>query len=153
MRFPDDQVHEGPAAELARELPGLRLVDPLQWPFALSAGERLGGRMKADLGRSLQGGAMSKPEPNGKRQDDDRWADVRNRFGDIYKENPENARRSGRWATLRDRLGIAAVILALAVLGFMMVDGSIVNFRCTFAEFITFECNRWAGEEHPSLRR
>ena len=60
---------------------------------------------------------MSKPEPNGKRQDDDRWADVRNRFGDIYKENPENARRSGRWATLRDRLGIAAVILALAVLG------------------------------------
>ena len=96
---------------------------------------------------------MSKPELDGERQDDDRWADVRNRFGDIYKEEPENARRRGRWAALRDRLAIVAAILVLVALGFLMVDGSIVNFRCTFAEFITFECNRWAGEEHPSLRR
>ena len=95
---------------------------------------------------------MSSPEPDKDQHGNDRWADIRNRFGDLYKE-PENPRRSRRWATFRDRLAIVAVILALALLGFFMVDGSIVNFRCTFAEFITFECNRWAGEEHPSLRR
>ena len=59
----------------------------------------------------------------------------------------------GRWAGIKDRLAIIAVILVLAFFVFMMFDGSIVNFRCTFAEFVTFECNRWVGEEHPSLRR
>ena len=92
---------------------------------------------------------MSKPEPDN--QDKDHWADIRSRFGDIY-EKPQSGGK-GRWATIKDRLAIVAVILALALLGFLMVDGSIVNFRCTFAEFITFECNRWAGEEHPSLRQ
>lgn len=61
--------------------------------------------------------------------------------------------RSGRWAAIKDKLAIVAVILVLALLVFMMLDGAIVNFRCTFAEFITFECNRWGGEEHPSLRQ
>ena len=95
---------------------------------------------------------MSSPEPDKDPRGKDRWADIRNRFGDIYK-GPEDPRSSRRWAIFRDRLAIVAVIVALALLGFFMVDGSIVNFRCTFAEFITFECNRWAGEEHPSLRR
>lgn len=93
---------------------------------------------------------MSKPEIDD-RQDDARWADIRSRFGDIY-EKPQSGGK-GRWATIKDRLAIVAVILALALLAFLMVDGSIVNFRCTFAEFITFECNRWVGEEHPSLRK
>ncbi len=61
--------------------------------------------------------------------------------------------KSGRWAKIKDRLAIVAVVLVLAFLVFMMFDGAIVNFRCTFAEFITFECNRWGGEEHPSLRQ
>lgn len=89
------------------------------------------------------------PQEPDKPQDTDSWADVRSRYADIYQ--PPRIR--GRWAHVRDRLAIVAVILVLALLGFMMVDGSIVNFRCTFAEFITLECNRWAGEEHPSLRQ
>lgn len=94
---------------------------------------------------------MSKPEVDN-RQDDARWADVRSRFADIYQK-PETGRESKRWNVLKDRLAIVAVILALALLGFLMMDGWVVNFRCTFAEFVTFECNRWAGEEHPSLRK
>lgn len=89
------------------------------------------------------------PQEHAKPQDADNWADVRSRYADIYQ--PPG--RRGRWAHIWDRLAIAAVILVLALLGFMMVDGSITNFRCTFAEFVTFECNRWAGEEHPSLRQ
>ena len=80
-------------------------------------------------------------------QDDDRWADVRARYQDILRENGKS-----RWAVVKDRLAIVAVILVLAFFVLMMIDGSIENFRCTFAEFVTFECNRWAGEEHPSLR-
>lgn len=74
--------------------------------------------------------------------------DLRRRLG----EGGE-APGGGRWASIKDRLAIVAVILVLAFIVFMMLDGAIVNFRCTFAEFITLECNRWGGEEHPSLRR
>ena len=89
------------------------------------------------------------PQEQDKPQDTDSWADVRSRYADIYQ--PPG--RRGRWARVSDRLAIVAVVLVLAFLVFMMFDGSITNFRCTFAEFVTFECNRWAGEEHPSLRR
>jgi hypothetical protein len=87
-------------------------------------------------------------DPLDNRQDD-LLADIKSRFGDLYQAPKENK----RWSRIRDRLAFTAVILVLAILLFLMIDGSIVNFRCTFAEFITFECNRWAGEEHPSLRR
>ena len=90
---------------------------------------------------------MSK-EPLDERQDN-LVADIKSRFGDLYQAPKENK----RWSRVKDRLAITAVILLLALLVFLMVDGSIVNFRCTFAEFVTFECNRWAGEEHPSLRQ
>ena len=84
--------------------------------------------------------------------DDDRWADIRSRYSDIY-EKPDTGPGKGRWATVKDRLAMVAVILVLALLGFLIMDGWVVNFRCTFVEFVTFECNRWAGEEHPSLRQ
>lgn len=74
--------------------------------------------------------------------------DLKGRFGDLNQEAPK-----GRWGSIKDRFAVVALILVLAFFVFMMVDGSITNFRCTFAEFITLECNRWAGEEHPSLRR
>lgn len=66
------------------------------------------------------------------RQDDERWADIRKRLEEFGQEP-----QSGRWAVIKDRLAIAAGI------------GSIVNFRCSFVEFITFVCNRWAGGEAP----
>lgn len=84
-------------------------------------------------------------------QDKDPWADVKARFSDIYDQTEKAPR--GRWAAIKDRLAIVAAVLVLAILVFLMLDGSFVNFRCTFAEFVTFECNRWAGEEHPSLRK
>ena len=89
---------------------------------------------------------MPKPELDS-RSDKEYLDDLRGRFSDTT----EPPKRS-RWAGIKDRLAIVAVILVLAFLVFMMFDGSITNFRCTFAEFVTFECNRWAGEEHPSLR-
>ena len=54
-----------------------------------------------------------------------------------------------KWAVLKDRLAIASVILALLVLLFMMIDGAIINFRCSFSQFITFECNRWDARWKP----
>jgi hypothetical protein len=91
-------------------------------------------------------------------ENDERWSDLKSRYGDLLRQResagPEDEQdESGRWAVIKDRIAIAAVILVLALLLFLMVDGSIVNFRCTFAEFVSFECNRWAGEEHPSLRQ
>jgi len=85
--------------------------------------------------------------PNGKvddRQDDERWTDLRSRFADIRQPATK-----GRWAVIKDRLAILAVIAVLAFLVFMMVDGSIENFRCSFVQFITFECNRWDAAPKP----
>ena len=53
--------------------------------------------------------------------------------------------KNERWLVFKDRLAIALVILSLLALLFMMIDGSIMNFRCSFTEFITFQCNRWFG--------
>ena len=89
---------------------------------------------------------MSQRPPDNR--EDDLTADIKSRFADIYEAPKENK----RWSGVKDRLAIAAVIVVLALLVFFMLDGSFTNFRCTFAEFVTFECNRWAGEEHPSLR-
>lgn len=89
------------------------------------------------------------PDPEIENRPDDRYLDdLKSRLGDGAR-----GPGSGRWAAIKDRLAIVAVVLVLAFIVFMMLDGAIVNFRCTFGEFITFECNRWAGEEHPSLRR
>lgn len=47
------------------------------------------------------------------------------------------------WKTFKDRLAIAGVIMVLVGLVFMMLDMSVINFRCSYADFVTFECNRW----------
>jgi hypothetical protein len=89
----------------------------------------------------------------GNQESGDYRSELKGRFGDLLQQ-PESGRRdSGPRAVIKYWLAMVAVILVLAFLGFMMMDGSFTNFRCTFAEFVTFECNRWAGEEHPSLRQ
>ena len=50
---------------------------------------------------------------------------------------------NARWARFKDRLAIVLVIAVLAFFVFMMIDGSIENYRCRFIQFIMFECNRW----------
>ena len=65
------------------------------------------------------------------------------------ESKPDKPLDDERWAVVKDRLAIAAVILSLVFLLFLMVDGSIVNFRCTFMQFITLECNRWDASWKP----
>lgn len=84
---------------------------------------------------------MSRQEPD-KQQDNERWAVIQARLEDLGRQQ-----QSGRWAVIKDRLAIVAVILVLALFLFLMIDGSIVNFRCSIVQFITFECNRWGGGE------
>jgi hypothetical protein len=62
---------------------------------------------------------------------------------------PEAPSPGTRWAAFKDRLAIAGVIVALLVLVFFMIDGSIFNFRCSFWQFVTFECNRWDARWKP----
>jgi hypothetical protein len=54
-----------------------------------------------------------------------------------------------RWAAFKDRLAIAGVIVALGVLFFMMIDGAVINFQCSFTDFISFKCNRWDARFKP----
>jgi len=56
---------------------------------------------------------------------------------------PDEPRPPTRWAVIKDRLAIAGVVVALLVLLFMLVDGAVINFQCSFTQFITLECNRW----------
>ena len=65
------------------------------------------------------------------------------------ESKPDKPHDDERWAVAKDRLAIAGVILSLVLLLFLMVDGSIVNFRCTFMQFITLECNRWDASWKP----
>ncbi len=62
---------------------------------------------------------------------------------------PEQSGAATRWAVFKDRLAIAGVIIALLVLFFFMIDGSIENYRCRFWDFVTFQCNRWDARERP----
>jgi hypothetical protein len=64
-------------------------------------------------------------------------------------ENLDKQQYGERWAVFKDRLGIAAVILVLVLFLFMMIDGSIMNFQCSFVQFVTFECNRCDASFKP----
>lgn len=54
-----------------------------------------------------------------------------------------------RIGTLKDRLSIAAVLLVLAFLVFMMFADAIENFQCSAWETITFKCNRFDAKFKP----
>jgi hypothetical protein len=86
---------------------------------------------------------MSEQAPD-KQQDTEPWADIRARLEDLGREPG-----GGRWAVIKDRLAMAAVIFVLLLLIFLMIDGWVVNFRCSLVEHITFVCNRWGGGEAP----
>ena len=45
----------------------------------------------------------------------------------------------GRWFALKYRLAVMAVLAALLVLVFMMLDQSVINFRCSLVDFIIFD--------------
>lgn len=55
----------------------------------------------------------------------------------------DDPKAESKWATFKDRLGIALMILMLLVLVFFLIDGAVMNFQCSFTEFVTWKCNRW----------
>ena len=54
-----------------------------------------------------------------------------------------------RWATIKDRLAISAVIILLLVILLMAGLDAITNFQCSAWQFITFECNRFDADFKP----
>jgi hypothetical protein len=50
---------------------------------------------------------------------------------------------ASKWAVFKDRLSIGLAIAALLLLLFFMFDGTIMNFQCSFTEFLSFKCSRY----------
>jgi hypothetical protein len=67
----------------------------------------------------------------------------------MQTSTPKPQPPDSKWAVIKDRLAIASVVIVLLTLLFLMIDGSIENYRCSFWQFITFECNRWSAGEKP----
>ena len=65
-------------------------------------------------------------------------------MAEATNETPDTV---SKWAILKDRLGIASAIVVLVFLGYFMFEGSVMNFQCSFTEFLTFKCNRY--DAHP----
>lgn len=62
----------------------------------------------------------------------------------VHTDNrKQNDGTSPDWRVIKDWLTIVAVLVALLSIVFMMLDMAMINFQCSFGEFITFECNRW----------
>src|SRR5947208_7980941 len=59
---------------------------------------------------------------------------------DVETPKSDTPAPATRWAVFKDRLAIVSVIVVLLILLFLMIDGSIENYRCRFTEFITFQC-------------
>ena len=53
------------------------------------------------------------------------------------------------WVVAKYWLTIASVIAILLVQAILFFDGVVSNGQCTFAQFITFECNRWDAAFKP----
>jgi len=49
------------------------------------------------------------------------------------------------WPTIKDRAAIGGVILAIIVLALMQLDLAVLNFDCSFLDFVMFKCNRWSA--------
>ena len=63
------------------------------------------------------------------------------------KHAPE--KHDSRWTVIKYRLTMTLVVVMLLGLVFMMVDGAVMNFQCSFTDFITFKCNRWDAAFKP----
>jgi hypothetical protein len=61
----------------------------------------------------------------------------------------EPSKPASKWAVFKDRLGIAGVIFSLLALLYFMFDGVIMNFQCSFTEFLSFKCNRYDARPRP----
>ena len=53
------------------------------------------------------------------------------------------------WVVAKYWISISSVIAMVLFLFVMMLDGAVRNGQCTFAQHITFVCNRWDAEFKP----
>lgn len=67
----------------------------------------------------------------------------------MAKPPNETSGTVSKWAVFKDRLAITSVIVSLLLLFYFMVDGSIMNFQCSFTEFLSAKCNRYDAHPRP----
>lgn len=67
----------------------------------------------------------------------------------MAKSSNETSGAASKWAVLKDRLAIAGVIVSLLLLLYFMFEGSVMNFQCSFTEFVSFKCNRYDARPRP----
>ena len=75
----------------------------------------------------------------------------------MAEQEPKQSGFDNSWAAWKDRLGIGAVLLALAMLFFFMFIDASLNFQCSVTDFVMMKCNRfdrtfkkWEGDK-PKL--
>lgn len=56
---------------------------------------------------------------------------------------------ASNWAAWKDRLGIGLVIVSLLIMLFFMFEGAVMNFQCSFTEFLSLKCNRYDARPKP----
>ncbi len=52
-------------------------------------------------------------------------------------------RTETKWAIIKYRLSIGAVIFSILLFCFMMFSDAVFNFECSVWDFVTFKCNRF----------
>ena len=67
----------------------------------------------------------------------------------MTKQDPKQPRFDGSWAAWKDRLGIAGVLIDLALLFFFIFIDSSLNFQCSVKDFIMMKCNRFDRDFIP----
>ena len=61
----------------------------------------------------------------------------------MTEQEPKQTGFDNSWAAWKDRLGIGAVLIALAMLFFFMFTDASLNFQCSVTDFIMMKCNRF----------
>ena len=67
----------------------------------------------------------------------------------MTEQEPKQAGFDNSWAAWKDRLGIGAVLIALAMLFFFMFTDASLNFQCSVTDFIMMKCNRFDRKFKP----
>ena len=67
----------------------------------------------------------------------------------MANQEPKQPGFDGSWAAWKDRLGIAAVLIVLALLFLFMFTDASLNFQCSVTDFIMMKCNRFNREFKP----
>jgi len=61
----------------------------------------------------------------------------------MAEQEPKQSGFDNSWAAWKDRLGIGAVLVALAMLFFFMFTDASLNFQCSVTDFVMMKCNRF----------